>query len=212
MARCLALVAAAGWVVLFSSVLGVRSVEVSGAALLSADQVRAAAGIRPGAPLARLDTRAIAARVEKVPAVRQAAVELSYPSTVRIRVAERVAVGFQRGDDGGPVLVDQAGTPFRAVDQPPAGLPELIVAAPDALRAAAPVSAALPPELLSQVASIGADSVNAVTLSLVDGRTVRWGAAAGAAADAAKAGLLVAVLGQPGSSFDISAAGIVVIR
>ena len=43
------------WLVGFSSVLGVRSVTVVGARTVTAAQVRAAAGIRPGTPLARLD-------------------------------------------------------------------------------------------------------------------------------------------------------------
>lgn len=208
-ALCLCLVAAVGWVVMVSSVLGVRSVQVSGTALLDPGQVRTAAGVRDGAPLARLDTGAVARRVEKLPEVLRAKVDVSYPSTVRIQVTERVAVAFVRGDDGRPVLVDDSGAAFRAVAQPPGGAPELVASGQSTRQAAAQVSGALPPALRSQVASIRADSVNALTLKLGDGRTVLWGASKD---NAAKVRLLTALLGQPGDTFDISAEGIVVVR
>lgn len=203
-----AVIAAAGWVVLFSSVLGARSIEVRGVALLSAQQVRDAAAIRDGEPLARLDTAAAARRVERLPEVRAASVEVSYPSTVRITVTERVAVAFER-DGGQATLVDAEGTAFRPVDDPPAGLPELTASGATLRRAAAEVSGALTDQLRAMVASIRAESVNAVTLVLSDGRTVLWGAPADGAA---KARLLTALLGQPGQDFDISADGIVVVR
>lgn len=207
-ALCVAVALAAGWVVLFSSVLGARTVEVSGAALLTPDQVRTAAAVPDGSPLARLDTGAVARRVEKLPEVLSATVRVSYPSTVRIAVTERVAVAFQR-DGGESVLVDDAGVAFRTVDQPPAGQPELVVSSDAARQATAEVSGALPADLRAQVASIRADTVNAVTLKLGDGRTVLWGAAQD---NAAKVRLLTALLGQPGDTFDISASGIVVVR
>lgn len=204
----LCLIVAAGWVVLVSSVLGVRSVEVSGAQLLSAEQVRDAAAVRAGAPLARLDTGAVIRRVEALPEVRRATVEVSYPSTVRIVVAERTAVAYQTVN-GGPVLVDDQGVAFHAVAQPPGGDPQLVVSGADARLAAAQVSAALPADLRAQVATIRADSVNAVTLTLGDKRTVLWGASQD---NAAKVELLRALMGQPGNTFDISAQDIVVVR
>ena len=57
------------WVVAFSPVLGAKRVLVRGAHVLSAAQVRAAAAIRHGAPLARLDTGAVAGRVDALPDV-----------------------------------------------------------------------------------------------------------------------------------------------
>ena len=56
--RSTAAVAAAGTVVGFTGVLGVRHVTVTGVRALSADQVRAAAGCRTRRPLARVDTGA----------------------------------------------------------------------------------------------------------------------------------------------------------
>ena len=57
------LAGAAGWLVLGSSVLGARTVEVVGESRLSADEVVARAEVPAGTPLARLDTGAIADRV-----------------------------------------------------------------------------------------------------------------------------------------------------
>ena len=54
------------WLMAFSSVLGVRTVNVVGARMLTAEQVRAAAGIRAGTPLARLDLAAVSARLSEV--------------------------------------------------------------------------------------------------------------------------------------------------
>ena len=54
------------WLIGFSSVLGVRSVDVLGARTVTAAQVRAAAGIRTGTPLARLDLGAIRSRLSAV--------------------------------------------------------------------------------------------------------------------------------------------------
>src|SRR5947207_8186893 len=51
----LALAGLAGWVVYGTPLLGVREVTVRGASLISADEVRAAARIPAGTPLASLD-------------------------------------------------------------------------------------------------------------------------------------------------------------
>jgi cell division protein FtsQ len=205
----LAVIAGVGWVVLVSSVLGARTVDVRGEHLLTAQQVRAAAAIRDGAPLARLDTGAVRRRVEALPEVAAAKVDVSYPSTVTIDVTERVAVAVQKNASGAPVLVDATGKAFRQVDAPPAGLPEITAAQPDTLTACAQVAEALPAALRASIATIGAQTVNSITLTLADGRTVLWGSSAD---NAKKAALLPTLLSQPGDSFDISADGIVVVR
>src|SRR5216110_1259530 len=71
----LALAGLAGWVVYGTPLLGVREVTVRGASLISADEVRAAAGIRVGTPLASLDLGTVRRRVATLPAVRSATVE-----------------------------------------------------------------------------------------------------------------------------------------
>jgi cell division protein FtsQ len=198
----LLLVTTAGvWLAAFSAVLGVREVRIVGLRQASAAQVRAAAQIVDGEPLLRIDTGATARRIGRLPAIARVTVGTSYPSTVTITVTERTAVGY-RTDGPAVTLVDGSGTEFRRVAAAPAGLPRLDSAA-DADRgaAAAAVAAELPGSVAGKVTLITAGSTESVTLRLSDGRTVLWG---GTDRAVDKARLLPALLGQPGTYFDLS--------
>jgi cell division protein FtsQ len=189
------------WVIGFSSVLGVRSVRVTGTSLLTAQRIRDAAAVRSGAPLFRLDTGSIARRVEALPEVRSVKVDTSYPSTVTIKVTERVAVGY-RPTGAGAELVDQDNVAFRTVAKPPSGLPRLEISN-DADRTAAEiqVAAALPDAVTKVVGFISVPTTESITLKLTDGRTILWG---GVDRSAEKAHLLQALLSQSGKYFDLS--------
>jgi cell division protein FtsQ len=190
------------WLVAFSSVLGVRTVNVVGARTVTAEQVRAAAGIRTGAPLARLDLGAISSRVGAVAPVRTVTVSRSYPASVTIRITERVPIGYRPADGGQLLLVDSDNVAFRSVASAPAGLPRLLVpAAGPPSAAAAAVAGALPGKILTSLSSISAPSAESVTLTLRDGRVALWG---GTDRSTDKARLLTALLGQPGRYFDLS--------
>jgi cell division protein FtsQ len=207
----LTLLVGLGWLVGFSSVLGVHSVLVSGTRQLSPAEIEAAAAVRPGSPLSRLDTAAIRARVAKLPEVRTVTVHTSYPSTVLIQVTERVAVGY-RATPTGAGLVDADDVQFRIESKPPAGLPQLATGRPgQAVQAAAmaTVAGALPPELARKVGLISAASTETVTLRLFDGRLVFWG---GTDRGADKARLMTALLRQPGHYYDISDPSMVISR
>jgi cell division protein FtsQ len=213
------LVLVAVWVVAFSPLLGARTVSVVGTPTLTSaqvTQVRTAAAISRGTALIRLDTGAVRKRVEKLPDVASAAVTVSYPSTVRIKVTERVPVGYlaNTGTGGSSfVLVDASGAQYREVAAAPAGLPRF--ALPSDSGAAATghavslVAAALSPAVLAQLAQISADTPQAITLVLRDGRTVAWGSAD---RNAQKAALLPALLTQPGTNIDVSNPDVAVVR
>ncbi len=197
------------WLVAFSSVLGVRSVNVLGARTLTAAQVRAAAGISPGTPLARLDSAAVRRRLAALTPISAVTVSTSYPSSVTIRITERVAVGY-RPDSGAVVLVDRDDVAFHTVKSAPAGLPRLLVPGDDARSgAAAQVAGTLPPQVAGKVGSISAPSEESVTLTLTDGRTVLWG---GTDRSADKAKLLPVLIAQPGTYFDLSDPSAVISR
>ena len=91
----LALVGAAGWVMLGSPLLSVRSVQVAGASRVTPAEVLAVADVAPATPLARVDTDAVARRVGALVAVRSvsglARIHLlpshSMPSRVSIQMA-----------------------------------------------------------------------------------------------------------------------------
>jgi cell division protein FtsQ len=168
------------WLVAFSSVFGVRTIEVHGNHVLSADQVRAAADISDGTPLVRVDTGGATRRIERLAEVASAQVSTSFPSTVVITIEERVPVGYLRRA-GRIQLVDRTGDAYRTVAAAPDGLPRFAVPAGTQQRrtagAVATVATALPRQLLRQVRSIQALDPEAITLVLTSDRLVRWGSA-----------------------------------
>jgi cell division protein FtsQ len=192
------------WLVAFSSVLGVGTVDVRGTRVLTSAQVRSAAGIAEGTPLVRIDTTAIARRVERLAVVESARVSTSFPSTVVISVTEREPVGYVR-TGGHDVLVDRTGDQYRSVPQAPAGLPRFVVPAGTDARttggAVATVAAALPAPLLVKVASIEALDPRAISLVLRHGRVVAWGSAD---RSDEKARILPTLLQQRGTQFDVT--------
>jgi cell division protein FtsQ len=203
--------AAALYVVGFTGVLGVRHVTVTGARALSADQVRAVAGVADGQPLARVDTGAVADHVRALPGVERVAVARSWPGTLRITITERHGVAVVKRD-GAYWLVDPGGVVFQRVAARPK-LPlldrtDLGRDSPTATAALAAVTA-LPPRLLAAVATVRAATPEQVTLSLTDGRTVFWG---GGEDSAAKASVLGALLSRPGRHYDVSTPSVVTVR
>lgn len=196
----------------FTPVLGLRTVDVAGADDPVATSVRAAVAVEPGTPLARIDLDEIAERAASVPEVAAAEVGRSWPDALVVTVTERTPVAVTAAN-GRWWLVDSAGKVYRAVDAPPAGLLTVELATPGegdpATVAALQVAAALTPELRAQVATIAARTPFDVRLTLTDRRTVLWG---DADRSAVKVQILPALLGQPGSAFDISDPTMVTVR
>lgn len=205
-------IVAAVWVVGFTGVLGVRTVAVSGTRALVADQVRQAAAVRVGEPLARVDTAAVHDRVAGLAGVARVAVSRAWPGTLRITVTERQGMAIV-GRDGGIWLVDRDGYVFQRLAARPRTLPRLDVAAagPDDPATAAALGAlgALPPEVARQVLAVAAPTPESVTLTLTGRRVVVWG---GTAEAAEKARVLTALLRRPGTRFDVSTPGVVTAR
>lgn len=200
-----ALLAVAGtWLVAFSSVFGVRTVVVRGTSVLSAAKVRAAAAIPAGRPLVRLDTAAVARRVQRLAEVSSAQVDTSLPSTVTIHVTERQPVGYLHGGSS-DVLVDRTGRRYRTVPHATALRPRLprldVPSDPRTTAAVATVAAALPASLRRQVRSIQAFGPQAIVLVARHGRVVRWGSAA---RNADKARIAVVLLRRPDTLVDVT--------
>jgi cell division protein FtsQ len=204
-------VAAATYVVGFTGLLGVRQVTVTGVRALSAEQVRAAAAVPAGRPLARVNTGAVADHVRALPGVERVAVARSWPGTVRITVTERHGVAVVTRDHA-YWLVDPDGVVFQRLPARPK-LPLLTGTGVDPVgptaRAALAAVTALPPRLLTAVATVQASTPEQVTLTLTDKRTVFWG---GAEESAAKASVLAALLNRPGAHYDVSTPSVVTVR
>jgi cell division protein FtsQ len=194
----------ATWVVAFSPVFGVRTVTVRGEQGVSEQKIVTAAAVAHGTPLVRVDTDAIAQRVEALDGIYSARVSTSFPSTVVISVVERTPVGVVKRD-GKFVLVDRTGDQYRTVDTAPPHLPVFVVPAGTDARttggAVATVASALPADIRAKVASIQALQPDAVTLLLTDGRVVNWG---DVEQSAAKARILPLLLKQKGHTFDVT--------
>lgn len=201
----------AGWVVGFSDLLAARRVEVVGAGQLAPVQVREAAQVPLGRPLARIDLSAVRERVSALPQVAAVRVSRAWPHGVRIAITERIAVAVvPRGDGFRGLSAD--GVLFRSYASRPPGLP---VVADDqgadrtALREAALVVGSLSADLLGRVDHVTVRTADAITLVLRSGRQVIWG---NASDSAHKAEVLAVLLRQKSSVVDLSVPGRPAVR
>ncbi len=208
--RWIALAVTVGLVALVAAVLwtplvGVRSVDVAGASpTLTATDITAAARIRPGTPMVQLDTDAVAERVHQLPRVGTVTVSRRWPGTIRIVVTERDPVGYVAEPDGAH-LVDRTGLDYATITKAPAGLPKIVlpaIAPTDQLtRAVVGVLRALPAQLRAIVLTATAKTPGSVTLGLTGGRTIDWGSVD---ESARKAEVLAALMTRPGKVYDVS--------
>ena len=199
------------WLVLFSQALAVKQVQVAGTEQLSADAVRAAAGDLEGEPLALLDLGGIENRIESVAEVRDAEVTRRWPDTIRIEIEERVAIAVVEIGDELRGL-DSEGVVFDRFRRAPDGLPRVetsVDARSDALREAAAVVDALPPDLARKVDHVEVATVDQISLVLRDERTVVWGSAD---ESELKAEVLGPLLSRPGRTFDVTVPGQATVR
>lgn len=202
----IALVAGGIWLVFFSSVLAVESVDVEGTRTLDEAEVRAVAAVPEGEPLARVDLDAIRARVQALAVVRSAEVTREWPDGVLITVEERVAIAVV--EIGGRIRgMDADGVVFRDYATAPPGLPRVRTSTEtrtDALQEAARVVAALPTAISRRVDHVSVATIDQIELVLRDGRTVMWGSAEDSEQ---KAAVLVRLLEQPAQRYDVSVPG-----
>lgn len=201
-----------GWVLLASPLLTVRAIEVRGTALLTPAQVRVAADVSAGTPLARVDADEVVRRVRALKPVADVTVGRSWPRTLTIRVVERRPVAALL-DRSGITLVDADGVPFAPATAIPPGTVRLQVPNPGAAdpttRSALKVLADLPPPLRTPLRIVRAASPSSVTLVLRDGRQVLWG---GVGDTDQKVQAAVALLRMPGRVFDVSRPAVVTRR
>ncbi|MBE3009366.1 FtsQ-type POTRA domain-containing protein [Microbispora sp. NEAU-D428] len=205
-------VGVATWVVFFSPVLGVREVEITGNSRIPAEQLRQAAGVRTGTPLATVDLAEVERRVRALRAVESATADRGWPGTLRISVVERVpAAAVPMGVT--TAVIDRYGVVLQQVTVAPPRLPVLRVqrAAVDdpATRAGLTVLRALPESVLQRLRELRVASPRSITLKLTDGRTVLWG---DAGRSAQKGRVLLAALAKPGTSYDVSSPQVVTVR
>lgn len=204
-----------GWVLLSSPLLAVRSVSVTGTRLLTPAQVRAAAAVVSGTPLARVDEGAIVRRVSRLRPVARVDITRRWPGTLQVHVVERVAVAGI-AEPGRFRLVDATGEAFAPAATLPPGVVRLQVphvgSGDPTTRAALAVLAQLRSPMRERVRIVRAASPSSVTLLLRDGRQVLWGGV-GTPQDAVlKAQAAEVLLKMPGRFYDVSRPGVVTRR
>lgn len=197
-----------GWLLFFSSLLGVKGVEVHGASLLTPAEVRSAAAVPPGQPLARVDLARIEGRLRALAAVKAVDVTREWPDQILITLTERTAVAAVPVGSGYRGI-DQDGVMFREFLGRPTDLP--LITAPDdidkdSMKEGAHVVAALPVDLREDVDHVEVESIDRISLVLRDERIVVWGSAE---ESADKARVLTALLAAAPkeSTYDVSAPG-----
>jgi len=175
----------AGWGATRSPLFDLDHVVVDGASHISADQVRAASGLRRGQPLTDVDRESVAAAVGALPWVQEATVARHWPSSVTIRLTERAPIaataaagsGFALVDRSGVVVDHVAGMPPGLValtGLPPAGSPGSHLSAEGV--ATLTVAVALPSSLIARTAGVTpAPGGREVELHLAPEGTVRLG-------------------------------------
>lgn len=190
----------------FSSWLRAEGVRVTGADILTTDEVLAAAEVDTGGALIRVDLDAIAHRVRSLAAVKDVDVSRQWPHDVRIEIVERVPVAVL--DLGArQVALDADGYSFPTPASDREGLPRVTVgggADRDALKEGASVVASLDPTVAGLVDHLEVQTVDEILLHLDDGRLVRWGSA-----DQSddKAAVLLQLLKRKAEMYDVSVPG-----
>ncbi|NYI07102.1 cell division protein FtsQ/DivIB [Allostreptomyces psammosilenae] len=211
LAAGVALAGGAVWLVAFSPVLDARRVQVVGTELLTEEQVREAARVPLGGPLARVDTAAAERAVAELSRVDSVRVSRVWPHTVRVEVVEHRTVALL-DEDGRLREVDEHGVVFEEAAGPLPGVPVVRVA-PDGgpsgaafpraelLAGAAEVALAVPEELRERTEVVRMDSWDDVRLELTDGSVVVWGSPEDSAR---KAEVLTDMLAHPAAVYDVS--------
>ncbi|MGW0005561.1 cell division protein FtsQ/DivIB [Nocardia grenadensis] len=200
--------AALAW---FSPLLSVREVRIDGAGEIPAEQIRELLQVPETGSILRIDTAAMAARVATIPKVRSARVQRVLPSTVRVRIEPRTPVLYYDSPEGAHLL-DAGGIEY-AIEPAPIGVPQLVTARPSSTdeltRSAVAVARVLPPALEVQVETIRAAGASEISLTLRDGRTVLWG---NSEDGERKSAVVLPLLTQPGTVFDVSSPSLVTVK
>ncbi|MGW5047717.1 cell division protein FtsQ/DivIB [Streptomyces griseoluteus] len=206
------------WLLYGSTWLRVRHVSVSGTRVLGPAEVRAAAAVPVGAPLASIGTDAVEARLRgKLRRIDTVEVSRSWPDGITLKVTERTPVLLAR-ENGKFTEIDHEGVRFAVVGKAPKGVPMLELAAfrkgsgaaslrrfgtGRLVREAVRVAGSLPPAVARDTGTVKVGSFDAITLELGRGRTVEWGSGE---QGRAKARALTALMkAAPGARhFDVS--------
>ena len=175
----LALVGLGVYALWFSTWLAVEDVDVSGAETVEASDIRTRSGIDVGEPMIGVDLDTAERRIGALAVVRSVSVTRQWPHGILVSIEERTPIAVVEIGDRLRGM-DEDGVVFRDYKTAPPGLPRVVTTSgttSDALKEAAEVVSALPPELTLIVDHVQVSSVDKISLVLKDGREVIWGSA-----------------------------------
>jgi cell division protein FtsQ len=171
----LVLLAAAIW----SPVLAVKTISVSGNRLVTSAQVQDALAPLKGKPLPQVTDEEVGRLLEPLVQIRSVSTQARPPSELVVEVLERIPVAlvkqgeqYQLVDVDGVVLgttADAASVSLPVIDGGAGTIGK------ELFQATAAVLGALPLDVLARLSNASAQSVDAVELKLVDGQTIIWG-------------------------------------
>jgi cell division protein FtsQ len=172
------------WTAFWSPLLKVRTVRVSGSKHVTSAEIARAAQIDNDTNILLLSTASVVRGAETLPWVRHARVERSLPGTVRIRIVER-RPALVLAENSTHWFIDRSGHVIGRARGHRRALPTLAGLHEDvkpgtALRTPAGQGAlkawrSLPRKLARKVIAMFAPTVDAITFSLKNGTTVRYG-------------------------------------
>ena len=155
-----------------SSLLAVRTIDVTGASRLTTERVIARAHIDGSTNALWLDEHAVERRLERHPWISEAFVSVALPSTVRISIVERTPVAVVTNRFGELYIAADGTSLGRASDD--AALPMIESTGRDVAAAAL---AAMPVAVRSAVESVEYRGDGSLGLRLRNGVTVAYGPA-----------------------------------
>ncbi|WP_426998958.1 cell division protein FtsQ/DivIB [Pseudarthrobacter sp. N5] len=163
----------------YSPVLALRTVTVTGTKLLSAEQIQTALEPLRGKPLPQVSDEDVSRLLEPLVQIKSVTTQSRPPSALVVQVQERVPVALvKQGEQY--LLVDVDGVQLGTTADPASVSLPLIDGGAGAIgkglfQATAAVLGALPAEVLAKLSNASAQSVDAVELKLVDGQIIVWG-------------------------------------
>ncbi len=180
-AACVVAALVAGVLVaaVYSPLLAVRTVTVSGTKLLKPAQVQAALKPLHGKPLPQISDGEVDGLVKPLVQIKSVTTQAHPPSTLVVLVQERIPVALvKRGEEY--ILVDVEGVRLSSTADPASVKLPVIDGGAGAIgkelfQATAAVLGALPASVLAKLSNASAKSVDAVELKLIDGQTIVWG-------------------------------------
>ena len=191
------------WVLGWSSLLTVRTIQIEGIApksALNGKQLIAESGIRVGEKMARAHISTLSELKAKYPKIESIALKRSWPSTVTLVVKEKIAIAAVYVN-GVYQLYGEDGLPFARVATPPSDLPVITGRETAGIKAAVSIYRSLPADLDSQIATLTARTNDLIEFTIGETR-ITWGSSDDSAT---KIKVLRVLLKTPAKKIDVSA-------